>query len=140
MTKDMVEGAQLKYGIASALDKAAQDQDEVSGGPEEQPAGYAGSSGGASYASDIAMMRAESDYTETTIMPHYELLISQAQSAGNGPKTVQALQAGLEAARASLGALQDAIRDVQSTSEPVQAAYDDAGGEAAKSKAYFHGD
>lgn len=101
---------------------------------------YAPSSGGASYASDIAMLRAEADYTSTTVMPHYELLISQARLAGNGPKTIQALQAGLEAARTSLGALQDAIAQVQATSEPVQNAYDDAGGEAAKSKTYFHGD
>lgn len=114
--------------------------------PDREPAGedesgeYAPSSGGASYASDIAMMRAEADYTSTTVIPHYELLISQARLAGNGPKTIQALQAGLEAARTSLGALQDAIAQVQATSEPVQNAYDDAGGEAAKSKTYFHGD
>lgn len=102
--------------------------------------GYTASSGDASYAGDIAMMRAEADYTSTTVIPHFEMLIAQATTAGNGPKTIQALNAGLEAARSALGAAQDAIRQVQATSEPVQAAYDNSGGEAAKAKTYFHGD
>lgn len=102
--------------------------------------GYTPSSGGASYAGDIAMMRAEVDYTSKTVIPHFEMLIAQATNVGNGPKTLQALNAGLEGARSALGAAQDAISKVQATSEPVQAAYDDSGGEAAKSKTYFHGD
>lgn len=107
--------------------------------PEVSGGGYTPSSD-ASYAADIAMMRAEVDYTTNTVVPHYELLIAQATTAGNGPKTLQSLRAGLEAARAALGAAQEAISTVQATSEPVQAAYDDAGGEAARDKAYFHGD
>lgn len=107
--------------------------------PEVSGGGYTPSSA-ASYAADIAMMRAEVDYTTNTVVPHYELLIAQATTAGNGPKTLQSLRAGLEAARAALGAAQEAISTVQATSEPVQAAYDDAGGEAARDKAYFHGD
>lgn len=110
------------------------------GGDDDTGGGYVASSGGASYASDVAMMRAEVSYTDSTVIPHLELLVSQAETAGNGPKTIQAVRAALDAARTALGTSQDAIRDVQATSEPVQNAYDDAGGEAAKSKAYFHGD
>lgn len=120
----------------------SEDGDGEAGGGDAGDAegGYAPSSGGASYAGDIAMMRAEVDYTSKTVIPHFEMLIAQATTVGNGPKTLQSLQAGLEGARAALGAAQDAISKVQATSEPVQAAYDDSGGEAAKSKTYFHGD
>ena len=122
-------------GLTDREPDDADDADDGEGGE----GGYTPSSD-ASYAADIAMMRAEVDYTTNTVVPHYELLIAQATTAGNGPKTLQSLRAGLEAARAALGAAQEAISTVQATSEPVQAAYDDAGGEAARDKAYFHGD
>ncbi|MFJ9558356.1 hypothetical protein ACIRPH_31500 [Nocardiopsis sp. NPDC101807] len=113
---------------------------EATEGSDDSGGGYVGSSDGGSYASDIAMMRQEAEYTETQVIPHLELLISQAERVGNGPATIQAVRAGLDAARQALGSARDAIAQVQATSEPVQAAYDNTGGEAAKSKEYFHGD
>ncbi|MFE9247045.1 hypothetical protein [Nocardiopsis sp. NPDC006938] len=113
------------------------DTDEVS---EDTGGGYASTAGDATYATDIAMMRSEADYTRGTVIPHVELLISQAELAGNGPKTMTALRAALEAARTALGASEDAIAQVSGTNEPVQAAYDDAAQEAATDPAYFNGD
>lgn len=125
--------------------------DDGDGGADPEPAGeadgdddggYAPSSGGegGSYAQDVAMMRAEIDHIDSTVLPHYELLISQAEKAGNGPATVQALRAGLESARTARGEAASALEAVQATSEPVQQAYDDAGGEAATDKSYYEGD
>jgi len=102
-------------------------------------AGYAAAEGEATYTGDIAMMRAEADHTEQTVLAHYELLIAQAEQVGNGPQTVQALRAGLEAARAAAGSTRDAIAAVQGANEAVQTAYDATAGEAATDKAYFHG-
>lgn len=110
--------------------------------PAAQDEGYAPSSGGetGSYAQDVAMMRAEIDHIDTTVLPHYELLIAQATKAGNGTATVQALNAGLEATRTARGSAAAALSAVQATSEPVQQAYDNSGGEAATDKDYFAGD
>lgn len=110
------------------------------GGAQDDGGGYAPAETGATYTGDIAMMTAEADHTEQTVLAHYELLISQAEKAGNGPQTLQALRAGLEAARTAAGSARDAITAVQGTNEGVQTAYDATAGEAAKDKSYFHGD
>ncbi|PWV44562.1 hypothetical protein [Nocardiopsis sp. L17-MgMaSL7] len=123
-----------------AADAADEDAPASGGSTSDEGGGYVSSAGDASYGSDIAMMSEEVEYTENTVIPHYELLISQAEKAGNGPKTMQALRAGLEAARTAVGASREAIAKVSTTNEPVRQAQDESAGEAALDPDYFRGD
>ncbi|PSK83049.1 hypothetical protein CLV63_14115 [Murinocardiopsis flavida] len=140
--EDKAEPAKEPSGVRLTAGTPEPEPKPESGGEDGQapapaPTGSAGDM--PSYSQDISMMAAEIEHIDSTVMPHFELLIAQATQVGNGPKTLQALSAGLESTRTARGAAQDALTAVRTSSEAVQQAYSDSAGEAATKKEYFHG-
>jgi hypothetical protein len=141
--EELAEGRAARPGPPAAERGDDQDDDGGSGdgGAEPEPEEEGSPSTDLpDYSSDIAMMRAEERYIDSTVLPHYEMLIAQAEQVGNGPAVLNALRSGIESARNAKGTAASAISAVSSANAPVQAAYDDSSGEAAEKKQYFHGD
>ena len=93
----------------------------------------------ATYDGDIAAMQAQIAHTDETVLPHLEMLRSQAEAAENGPGVLAAIDQASESAAAARDAAQAALDAVRTANESVRTAYADSGNEAAKQKSYFQG-
>lgn len=105
--------------------------------PTAAPTARPAPSNGPSYDADIAAMLGMLAHIDDTLLPHLEMLVSQARAAGNGPAVLAALNTAMDQVTTARDQVQQALQVVCKANEKVHQAYADAANQAATAKSYF---